>query len=153
MAEQLQTQSANLTLQINKCFLDKYNQNILALATFLFLRRKYLHNQLVDITMITARPRKIEKDQLKTCTFTTPIYTDNQERSERNKRLYLAMLMGNNFESKVKIVFNTLEGYREIFTTVWATTEKFVLLQGGSYIPLESIASVEMDQSKPHPLL
>ena len=96
--------------------------------------------------MTTTRIQKIEKAQLKECAFKLPVYkiTDHELR-ERNRRLYLAMLMGNNFQSKVKIVFNTLEGYREIFTTVWATTEKFILLKGGTFIPLESIAYVELE--------
>lgn len=99
--------------------------------------------------MIRPRSRKIEKDQLKECAFEKPLagYEDYELR-ERNRRLYLAMLMGNNFQSKVKIVFNTTDGYREITTTVWATTEKYILLQGGSFIPIESIAFVEMDSSQ-----
>jgi hypothetical protein len=98
--------------------------------------------------MSSGRPRKIEREQLKECAFKKPANSDDQELRERNKHLYLAMLMGNNFESKVRIVFNTIEGYREIFTTVWATTEKFILLKGGNYIPLEAIASVEVQQSQ-----
>ena len=98
--------------------------------------------------MTTPSIQKIEKEQLKECAFKKPVYhyTDFELR-ERNRRLYLAMLMGNNFQSKVKIVFNTLEGYCEILTTVWATTEKFILLKGGNFIPLESIAYVELEQS------
>ena len=98
--------------------------------------------------MTTARIRKIEKEQLKECAFKQPVHKHTEfELRERNRRLYLAMLMGNNFQSKVKIVFNTLEGYREVFTTVWATTEKFILLKGGNFIPLESIAYVEIEQA------
>lgn len=90
--------------------------------------------------------QKIEKENLKECTFRKPQYhyTDHEIR-ERNRRLFLAMLMGNNFRSKVRIVFNTLEGYKEVFTTVWATTEKFILLKGGAFIPIESIAHVELE--------
>ena len=92
--------------------------------------------------------QKIEKEQLKECAFKKPAYESSEhDLSERNKNLYLAMLMGNNYESKVKIVFNTLDGYREILTTVWATTEKFILLKGGSHIPLEAIALVELDNN------
>ena len=95
---------------------------------------------------MTTRIQKISREQLKECAFVKPVYNNTEyELRERNRRLYLAMLMGNNFESKVKIVFNTLEGYCEIFTTVWATTEKFILLKGGNYIPLEAIAHVELE--------
>ncbi|MFN8286836.1 MAG: hypothetical protein U0V74_08805 [Chitinophagales bacterium] len=90
--------------------------------------------------------KKIEKEQLKECQFKKPVYhfTDYELR-ERNRRLYLAMLMGNNFHSKVRVIFNTVEGYKEVFTTIWATTEKFILLKGGNFIPLEAIAYVELD--------
>ncbi len=90
--------------------------------------------------------KKIEKEQLKECQFRKPVYhfTDYELR-ERNRRLYLAMLMGNNFHSKVRVIFNTVEGYKEVFTTIWATTEKFILLKGGNFIPLEAIAHVELD--------
>jgi hypothetical protein len=88
----------------------------------------------------------IEKENLKVCSFRKPTmrFTDFEIR-ERNQRLYLAMLMGNNYSSEARIVFNTLEGYKEVLTTIWATTEKFILLKGGNTIPLESIAVVELE--------
>lgn len=95
------------------------------------------------------RNRKVEKEELKTCSFEKPdIALTDAELAERNRRLYLAMLMGNNYESKVKLVFNTNTGGCEIVTVIWATTEKYVLLKGGNSIPLEAIAKVEMDNSQ-----
>jgi hypothetical protein len=89
----------------------------------------------------------IEKENLKNCSFRRPTYrfTDHELR-ERNRNLYLAMLLGNNFHSNARIVFNTFEGYKEVFSTVWATTEKFILLKGGNTIPLEAIAAVDLEQ-------
>ncbi len=96
--------------------------------------------------MTNTQAKKIEKEQLRECAFRKPSERSTEhEMRERNRRLYLAMLMGNNFESKAKIVFNTLEGYKEVFTTVWATTEKFILLKGGIHIPIEAIAHVEVE--------
>lgn len=90
-------------------------------------------------------PETIEREHLNGCAFRKPTYryTDHDIR-ERNQRLFLAMLLGNNFSSEVRIVFNTLEGYKEVFSTIWATTEKFILLKGGNTIPLEAIAEVEL---------
>ncbi len=92
---------------------------------------------------INAEP--IEKERLGHCTFKKPYqrFTDFEIR-ERNQRLFLAMLLGNNYRSQAKITFNTLEGYKEIFSTIWATTEKFILLKGGTVIPLEAISDVEL---------
>jgi hypothetical protein len=88
---------------------------------------------------------KIEQQNLKNCNFSKPLkrFTDDDVR-ERNRSLYLAMLLGNNFKSDARIVFNTNEGYKEVFSTVWATTEKFILLKGGNFIPLEAIAKVDL---------
>ena len=87
----------------------------------------------------------IEREGLNRCSFRKPAFrfTDHEIR-ERNQRLYLAMLMGNNYSSEARIVFNTLEGYKEVWSTIWATTEKFILLKGGNTIPLEAIAEVEL---------
>lgn len=87
----------------------------------------------------------IEKEKLKECAFQKPTqrFTDFEIR-ERNRSLYLAMLMGNNFQSYARIVFNTIDGYKEVSSTIWATTERYILLKGGSVIPLEAISSVEL---------
>ncbi len=87
----------------------------------------------------------IEKERLNHCTFKQPFqrFTDFEIR-ERNQRLFLAMLLGNNYHSQAKITFNTLDGYKEISSAIWATTEKFILLKGGTVIPLEAIADVEL---------
>jgi hypothetical protein len=45
-----------------------------------------------------------------------------------------------------KIVFNTIEGYREVKAAVWGATTKYILLTGGSFIPVESVASVSLEQ-------
>lgn len=88
----------------------------------------------------------IEKEQLKTCAFAKPNerFTDYEVR-ERNRSLYLAMLMGNNFSSGARIVFNTAEGYKEVLSTIWATTERYILLKGGNVIPLEAITTIELE--------
>ena len=88
----------------------------------------------------------IEAKALKTCAFTKPKqrFTDFEVR-ERNRSLYLAMLMGNNFSSPARIVFNTIEGYKEVFSTIWATTERYILLKGGNVIPLDAISSIELE--------
>lgn len=88
----------------------------------------------------------IEKAALKTCAFakTKEKFTDYEVR-ERNRSLYLAMLMGNNYSSGARIVFNTAEGYKEVLSTIWATTERYILLKGGNTIPLDAITSIELE--------
>lgn len=52
------------------------------------------------------------------------------------------MMLGNIDHHKVKIHFMTPNGIKEVETTIWATTDKFILLKGGRYIPVASILSV-----------
>jgi uncharacterized protein (UPF0248 family) len=52
------------------------------------------------------------------------------------------MMLGNMDHYKVKISFNTLDGIKEVFTTIWATTDRFIVLKGGRYIPINSIIEV-----------
>ncbi len=53
-----------------------------------------------------------------------------------------AMLLGNGAKSKVKIVFLTLDGIREVHTTVWAATKDYILLKGGRFIPIDAIIDI-----------
>ena len=64
------------------------------------------------------------------------------ERTIIIKRLFDAMMLGNLDHHKVKIDFMTSEGIKEVETTIWATTDKFIMLKGGRYIPISSILNV-----------
>ena len=64
---------------------------------------------------------------------------------EYNRDLNLSILLSGTGENNVRIVFNTIEGYKEILAAIWGSTEKFILLQGGFSIPAEAIAYVSLD--------
>lgn len=53
-----------------------------------------------------------------------------------------AMLLGNIAKSKVKIIFQTKEGVRQVHTTVWATTQDDIVLKGGRSIPMAAIINI-----------
>lgn len=61
---------------------------------------------------------------------------------ERFKRLERAMLLGNAYKGKTRIIFNTDDGDRVVETTVWATTERSIQLKGGVSIPVRAIREV-----------
>ncbi len=67
----------------------------------------------------------------------------DQERKYRARMLYMAMILGNGYKSKVKITFESIDGPRKVETTVWATTDKSVMLKGGISLPVSTIFSVE----------
>lgn len=53
-----------------------------------------------------------------------------------------AMVLGNAFRNKVKIIFETDRGPLAVETTVWATTDKSVALKGGVNIPMDCIHEI-----------
>ena len=63
----------------------------------------------------------------------------------KDQKLYMAMLMGNNYYNNVRIIFNTEEGESEIVSRVWARTDKFIVLRGGVFIPLNSVIDIILD--------
>lgn len=60
----------------------------------------------------------------------------------RQYLLHRAMLLGNNDHTKVKMIFECDQGLYKVETTVWATTDDYVLLKGGVYLPIKSILDV-----------
>lgn len=96
---------------------------------------------------MTVIAKRIRPEELSQCIFQKPprLFTE-YETSKRNQHLYLAMLLGNHRHHEMRIIFNTIDGYREVSSQVWATTEKSVLLQGGVAIPEEAIVAVELNQ-------
>lgn len=62
---------------------------------------------------------------------------------ELRSKLNDAQRLGNEFKSKVAIVFNTEDGPMRVETTVWSLTDKYIQIKNGILIPLASIISVE----------
>jgi hypothetical protein len=55
-----------------------------------------------------------------------------------------AMILGNNYKGKVKIIFEDAEGMKQIETTIWSVTDKWVLIKTGMGIPLNRIHAVQI---------
>lgn len=83
----------------------------------------------------------IEKEEIDHLEF-SEVHLPSSEREAIQKKLFEAMMLGNIDHHKVKIHFMTPNGIKEVETTIWATTDKFILLKGGRYIPVASILSV-----------
>jgi len=63
----------------------------------------------------------------------------------RDQKLYMAMLIGNHYQNNVKIVFNTEDGETEIESRIWARTDKYIVLKGGMFIPINSVVDIILD--------
>ena len=68
----------------------------------------------------------------------------NEQIKSRDQKLYMAMLMGNNYNENVRIVFNTEDGECELVTRIWARTDKYVVLKGGTFIPIGAVIDIIM---------
>ncbi|GGH24498.1 hypothetical protein FAZ19_16405 [Sphingobacterium alkalisoli] len=62
---------------------------------------------------------------------------------ELNQKLSNAQRLGNEFKSKVAIIFQTENGPKRIETTVWSLTDNYIQIKSGVLIPLISLISVE----------
>lgn len=59
-------------------------------------------------------------------------------------KMQQAMLLGNGYKGKVRILFETNDGPRAVETTVWSADEKGIALKSGVYIPLDSVIDIEL---------
>lgn len=70
------------------------------------------------------------------------VLQSDENRRQRRMDAEKGMILGNNYKCKVKIVFEDEVGVKQIETTIWSVTEKWVLIKTGMGIPLSRIYSV-----------
>lgn len=93
--------------------------------------------------MERVRLNVIEKENIRNLQFKNQeVLQDNNDQKRREQDLHRAMLLGNGYKGKVKIVFESLAGLNMVNTTIWATTDKNVVLKGGLLIPICCIMEV-----------
>jgi hypothetical protein len=90
--------------------------------------------------------KKLGQDELMSVAFKNDnnFYVQEQIKM-KDQKLYMAMLMGNNYYNNVRIIFNTEEGESEIVSRIWARTDKFIVLRGGVFIPINSVIDIILD--------
>lgn len=66
----------------------------------------------------------------------------------KNQKVYMAMLMGNHNCDNVRILFNTEDGERELSSRIWALTDKYIVLKGGMFIPIEAVIDIILDEAE-----
>lgn len=90
-----------------------------------------------------SRIATVEKEQLASLEFyPEEVLSTDLERQERSRNLYLGMVLGNAYKSKVKIVFKSLSGLNLVDTTIWAATDKNIVLKGGMLLPVSCVLQV-----------
>ncbi|RZL46825.1 MAG: hypothetical protein EOP00_13770 [Pedobacter sp.] len=71
------------------------------------------------------------------------IPADTNLAEESISRLASAQRLGNEFKAKATITFNTIEGAKRVYTTVWSVTEKYIQLKNNIHIPIKCIIDIE----------
>jgi hypothetical protein len=64
--------------------------------------------------------------------------------SKRRSDAERAMILGNNYKGKVKIIFQDSDGMKQVETTIWSVTERWILLKTGMNIPLHRIHEISI---------
>ena len=91
----------------------------------------------------SLNPEVIEKENVAALRFPSEeVLKTNDEKKFRASQLQRAILLGNNQKRKVKIVFADDKNVKKVETTIWAVTEKSILLKGGVFIPIRRIHSI-----------
>jgi hypothetical protein len=70
-----------------------------------------------------------------------------QSREDIKSRMFdleRATALGNVEQSKIKIIFEDSESLKQVETTIWATTDKRIILKGGVVIPISRIHEVKI---------
>ena len=82
----------------------------------------------------------IEKEDIASLKFpATDVLDDDGEVKTRISEINLALSLGNLEHSKIKIFFEDNESKKIVNTTVWAVTDKNVVLKQGVVIPIHRI--------------
>jgi hypothetical protein len=85
----------------------------------------------------TLRPQLIEKEIISNLMFPKEeVLMDEHGKTHRQATLEHAMKLGNNHRHKATITFEDSENVKQVETTVWAVTEKWIILKGSMVIPI-----------------
>jgi len=87
--------------------------------------------------------KNIEKEEIEGLSFPSEEVLKTQEEiTTRDLQMQRAMLLGNNYKGKVKIIFEDGECVKQVETTVWGFTDKRVILKKGLLIPIHRIIEI-----------
>lgn len=86
---------------------------------------------------------KIEKEAIGKLAFpSADVLERPEDRRVRMANLEKAVLLGNGYKGKVRIVFESTEGTKSVETTIWQAAEDTILLKGGVRIPIHAVHQV-----------
>ncbi|MCB0479024.1 MAG: hypothetical protein KDC84_12725 [Crocinitomicaceae bacterium] len=93
----------------------------------------------------TIRPVVIQKEAIANLMFPkTEVLNSRTEIHDRDEELSRALVLGNSEHLKVRILFEDIEGKKQVETTIWGLTAKEVILKQHVVIPINRIVSINI---------
>lgn len=90
-------------------------------------------------------PLIIDKEAIGSLHFPeTEVLSSAEEIQNRNYELKRAAQLGNGDHVKMKIIFEDNAGLKKVETTIWAVTDKSVILKHGATIPIKRIREIKI---------
>ena len=87
----------------------------------------------------------VQKEEVNQLHFPNEEVLINAEATEQRRiALERAVVLGNTYKGKTKIVFEDAEGVKQIETHIWGLTDKRVILKQGIVIPINRIHEVKL---------
>jgi uncharacterized protein (UPF0248 family) len=88
---------------------------------------------------------QVQKEDLNLMHFPSEeVLTNADEIEKRRKNLEQAVVLGNTYKGKSKIVFEDGAGIKQVETHIWGLTDKRVILKQGIVIPIHRIHEVKL---------
>jgi len=89
-------------------------------------------------------PLTIEKEYIASLHFPAQeVLVSPEDINQRKADAEHGSVLGNGYRSKVSISFQDAEGLKQVETTIWAVTDKRVILKNNMTIPLHRIIKVK----------
>jgi hypothetical protein len=87
-------------------------------------------------------PMQVNKESIAMSEFPADDVLNATEKEALVLLLENATKLGNMEHGKIKIIFEDSDAVKQVETTVWATTDKRVVLKGGIVIPINRIHQI-----------
>lgn len=110
------------------------------LSIFLYFYHPSNRLTLLFFIIMSIQFQTVEKEQISTLHFPNgDVLSDRDAKKQRHSDLQRALSLGNLEHSKIKIYFEDDQSKKVVHTTVWAVTDKSVILKKGVGIPINRI--------------
>ena len=94
-------------------------------------------------SIVNTTPVTVQKEMISGFRFPEKdVLSSKDDMKIRLADLERALKLGNLEHNKIKIIFEDMDGVKQVETTVWGVTDKRVILKQGIMIPIHSIYEI-----------